>query len=49
MGRLIITTLHFDRYGEDAYATALFDSLARYVGSEACKPQFELTPVQQQR
>ena len=45
LGRLILTTLRFERYGEDAYTTALFDSLLEYVGSAACKPEFELTPV----
>jgi Glycosyl hydrolases family 2, sugar binding domain/Glycosyl hydrolases family 2/Glycosyl hydrolases family 2, TIM barrel domain len=41
-GRLLITTFRFHRYGEDAYATTLFDKLVEYVQSDSCKPQFQL-------
>jgi hypothetical protein len=41
-GRLLITTFRFHRYGEDAYATTLFDRLIEYVRSDNCRPQFQL-------
>jgi hypothetical protein len=41
-GRLLVTTFRFDKYGEDAYATALLHKLIDYVQSEACRPKLKL-------
>ena len=41
-GRLVLTTLRFDDYGRDPYATHLLDALVRYASSPDCAPKFNL-------
>jgi hypothetical protein len=41
-GRLVLTTLRFDEYGRDPYATHLLDALVRYASSPQCAPKFAL-------
>jgi hypothetical protein len=38
-GKVLATTLRFDQYGKDPYATHLFDNMVRYVRSSAFDPQ----------
>jgi hypothetical protein len=41
-GRLVLTTLRFDEYGRDPYATHLLDALVRYASGPDCAPRFDL-------
>ncbi|HEX8163598.1 MAG TPA: hypothetical protein VF538_17135 [Pyrinomonadaceae bacterium] len=41
-GRLVLTTLRFDEYGRDPYATHLLDALVRYASGPECAPRFAL-------
>jgi len=41
-GRLLATTFRFHEYGQDAYATTLFNAMVRYVRSEQCAPRMRL-------
>jgi Glycosyl hydrolases family 2, sugar binding domain/Glycosyl hydrolases family 2/Glycosyl hydrolases family 2, TIM barrel domain len=41
-GRVLLTTLRFDQYGKDPYATALLDNMIRYAASEQFAPKFRL-------
>jgi hypothetical protein len=41
-GRLVLTTLRFDEYGRDPYATHLLDALVRYASGPECAPKFAL-------
>jgi hypothetical protein len=43
-GKLLITTLRFDQYGEDPYATYLLDNMIRYVASPQFAPKLTLAP-----
>jgi hypothetical protein len=38
----VITTLRFDEYGRDPYATQLLDALVRYASGPECAPKFAL-------
>jgi hypothetical protein len=42
-GAAIVTTFRFDQYGADPYATALLDSLVRYISSPQFQPRMEWT------
>ena len=44
-GRLVATTFRFDAYGNDAYATALLNSLIQYVASDSCQPKLRLDAI----
>jgi hypothetical protein len=41
-GKVFATTFRFDAYGVDPYATALFDSIVRYVAGQNFSPHFSL-------
>jgi hypothetical protein len=41
-GRLVLTTLRFDEYGRDPYATHLLDALVRYASGPDCAPKLAL-------
>jgi hypothetical protein len=41
-GRIVMTTLRFDEYGRDPYATQLLDTLVRYASGPECAPKFVL-------
>ncbi|MDT7543095.1 MAG: hypothetical protein QOE33_2999 [Acidobacteriota bacterium] len=41
-GRIVMTTLRFDEYGRDPYATHLLDALIRYASGPECAPKFAL-------
>jgi hypothetical protein len=41
-GKLLITTLRFDAYGSDPYATRLLDEMIGYVSSKECAPRLTL-------
>jgi hypothetical protein len=41
-GKIFATTFRFDAYGADPYATALFDSMVRYVGGATFSPHLSV-------
>jgi hypothetical protein len=41
-GRLVLTTLRFDEYGRDPYATQLLDALIRYASGSEIAPKLAL-------
>lgn len=41
-GRLVLTTLRFDEYGRDPYATHLLDALIGYASGPDCAPKLSL-------
>jgi hypothetical protein len=41
-GQLVLTTLRFDEYGRDPYATQLFDALIRYASGSEIAPTLAL-------
>ncbi len=38
-GKLLVTTFRFSQYGRDPYATALLNSLLRYLSGPECQPK----------
>lgn len=42
-GRVVATTFRFHRYGADAYATTLLNSMIKYVASDECRPKLRLS------